>query len=82
MNYNRLNNNNSTFTIRVMCAIVFVVFSFAWLYFFQADLLAVMQYVLSDGRAIYRPLLASVIFTVFLMVIQLIVYALFLLACK
>ena len=29
MNYNYPIKNNSTFTIRVMCAIVFVVFSFA-----------------------------------------------------
>ena len=76
MNYNHPLKNGSTVTIRVMCAIVFVLFSFCWLYFFQADLLAVMQHVLSNGQTTYHPLLATVVITVLLMVIQQIVYVL------
>jgi hypothetical protein len=76
MNYNNPIINGSTVTIRVMCAIVFAGFSFAWLYFFQADMLAMMQHVLSNGRTIYRPLLATVVLTVFLLLIQQTVYAL------
>ncbi len=74
MNYNYPIKNNSTITIRVMCAIVFVGFSFAWLYFFQADLLSMVQHVHSGGRTAYRPLLGAILLTVFLLLLQLLVY--------
>ena len=57
MNYNNPVRNNSTFTIRVMCAIVFVVFSFAWLDF-QADMLDLSQHVLSGGVTRYHYMCA------------------------
>lgn len=74
MNYNHPIKNNSTITIRVMCAIVFAVFSFAWLYFFQADLLAMVQHVHSGGRTAYRPLLGAILLTTFLLLLQLFVF--------
>ena len=74
MNYNQPLKNNSTFTIRVMCAIVFAAFSFVWLYFFQADLLAMVQHVHSGGRTTYRPLLGATLLTAFLLLFQLLVY--------
>ena len=77
MNYNQPLKNGSTVTIRVMCAIVFVVFSFAWLYFFQADLLMMTQHVLSDGLTQYSPLTGALLLTALLMVLQLVIYALF-----
>ncbi len=59
-----------------MCAIVFVVFSFCWIYFFQADILMMGQHVLSNGLTHYQPLLGAALITLVLWAIQLVVYAL------
>lgn len=67
--------NGSTFSIQLMCAIVFVVFSFCWLYFFQADILMMAQHVMSDGLTRYQPLVGAVLIMLVLGAIQLIVYA-------
>jgi len=75
MNYNHPHRNNSTVGIRLMCAIVFVVFAFGWLYCFQGDLMAAAQYVLSDGLTHYRRLLSSVLIVVCLMLLQMLIYA-------
>ena len=76
MNYNRRNKNSSTLTIHVMCAIVFVLFSLAWLYFFQADVMAMTQYELSGGLTHYNAAVGALIITVLLYLLQLVVYAL------
>ena len=76
MNYNRKNRNSSTLTIHVMCAIVFVLFSLAWLYFFQADVMAMTQYELSGGLTHYNAAVGALIITVLLYLLQLVVYAL------
>lgn len=60
-----------------MCAIVFITFSFLWLYGFQSDVLAATQHVVSDGRTEYHPLLGAVLITVLLQVLQLLVYTVF-----
>ena len=76
MNYNHPYKNNSTISIRLMCAIVFVLFSFVYLYCFQADILAVSQHVLSKGLTRYKPLMGAVLITFVLQLLQLIVYVL------
>ena len=76
MNYNNPLRNGSTVTIRVMCAIVFVLFSFCWLFFFEADQLTMTQHVLSGGLTRYKPIWGTLIITVLLMLLQLMVYRL------
>lgn len=61
---------DSTITIRVMCAIVFCILSFLWLYWFQADILAIAQYVLSGRRTHYDRLIGAVVITGFLFCVQ------------
>lgn len=61
---------------KVACTTVFVVFTFSWLYWFQADLLAVAQHGLSHGITSYNRTLGALILTVSLLLVQLIVYAL------
>lgn len=77
MNYNHPLKNGSTVTIRVMCAIVFLLFSFCWLFFFQADQLAMTQHVLSGGLTHYNSVLGTLIITGVLMLLQLVVYGFF-----
>lgn len=74
MNYNHQNKNSSTLTVRVMCAIVFVLFSLSWLFFFQSDVMAMTQHVLSGGLTHYNKVLGAVIITVVLYLVQLVVY--------
>ena len=74
MNYNHQNKNSSTLTVRVMCAIVFVVFSLSWLFFFQSDVMAMTQHVLSGGLTHYNKVLGALIITAVLYILQLVVY--------
>lgn len=59
-----------------MCAIVFVIFSLAWLFFFQADILAMTQHVLSGGLTHYNRTLGALIITFVLLLVQTGVYKL------
>lgn len=69
----RLNKQNNS-TVKWMCAIVFLAFSFLWLYRFQVDVLAAVQHVMSGGRTHYHPLLGAVIITLVLQLLQFLVY--------
>ena len=75
MNFNHPSKGGSTIVTRTVCAIVFMIFSFCWLYFFQADLLAVAQHVLSHGQTTYNPLVGAIVITLVLYLLQLGVYA-------
>jgi len=70
MNYRKKNQNDSAMTIRVVCAIVFILFSWCWLYYFQNDLLAMAQHVLSHGITRYNRLLGAMGITIVLYFLQ------------
>ena len=70
-----LNKQNAPATVHVVCAAVFFLFSFLWLYEFQADVLAVAQHVLSQGQTHYDRTVGAVLITVVLMLLQLCVFA-------
>jgi len=74
MNYNHSAKNRSTVTINVTCALVLGIFSFCWLYFFQADVLAVAQHVLSEGVTNYSRTTGAVLITLALQLLQVAVY--------
>jgi len=73
MNFNHPNKGGSAMLVRSVCAIAFLLFTFLWLYWFQADVLAVAQHVLSGGRTTYNRLTGALIITAVLMVLQLLV---------
>jgi hypothetical protein len=75
MNFNN-HHNNSTFTMRVMCAIVFSAFTFLFLFYFQADVLAAAQHVLSDGMTHYNRLVGAILITLVLQLLQLGIFSL------
>lgn len=66
---------NSTIILRVVCAILFFVFTFLYLFDFQADVLAFIQHVLSDGVTRYNRIIGAVLITLLLWIIQVIVFA-------
>lgn len=76
MNYNHAKRNESTAAVRAACALVFVIFSFLWLYYFQADVLYVTQHALSGGQTHYDRLLGAVLVTLLLTLLQRGVYQL------
>ena len=76
MNYNHPQRNSSTLSIRLMCAIVFCLFSFCFLYLFQSDILAAAQHALSNGLTSYKPLTGAIIITLVLQILQLLIYSL------
>ena len=74
MNYSRSSKGSNPISVRVMCAVVFIIFSFVWLYFFQADILTMTQHVLSGGLTHYHRFWGAVIITITLYLVQLLVY--------
>ena len=73
MSFHPLHKKNSTITTKVMCAIVFWLFSLAWLYWTQADLLTVAQFIYSDGQTHYDQVIGALLLTFVLQLVQLIV---------
>lgn len=65
----RRDNGSGAWT-EVLCAAAFILFTFFYLYFFQADLLAMMQHVLSGGATHYNSTVGGVIITLLLMLLQ------------
>lgn len=62
--------NNGTL-LQMACAIVFLLFVFVYLYFFQADLLSMVQHVLSGGATHYDRTIGTVIITAVLYLVHL-----------
>ena len=52
------------------CAIAFCVFSFVYLYYYQGELLAVAQYVLSGGKTHYGNMVGAILITLTLYLLQ------------
>ncbi|MBQ6202659.1 MAG: hypothetical protein IJK46_01020 [Prevotella sp.] len=65
---------NSTVTVKVMCAIVFLVFTFCFLFFYQAESLTYLQHVLSGGRTHYDRTVGGIILILILILVQQAVY--------
>ena len=66
---------NSTAKMRFACAIIFLVFAYTFLACYQADILAVAQHVLSEGKTDYFYTLAPLLVTFVCFLLQLGAYA-------
>lgn len=75
MNLNNPKTKNSTAVVRAVCAIVFCLFTYIYLYYYQADILAVAQHVLSGGATHYDRLIGSIIITFALQLLQIGIFA-------
>ena len=58
------------FYTQVACAIAFCVFSFVYLYYYQGELLAVAQFVLSGGKTHYGNMVGAILITLTLYLLQ------------
>ena len=63
-------NKNSTAAITVACAIVFIAYVFCYLYFMQADVLALSQFAWSGGQTHYDAMIGAVLLTIVLFLIR------------
>lgn len=70
MRHRRFDMNNSTAVIQAVCAIIFCLFSFIYLYFMQADIMAMAQHVLSGGVTHYNRLVGAILITLSLQILQ------------
>lgn len=75
MSVNR-NYKDSTVAVRVMCAILFLGFSFIYLYYYQDDVMAMTQHVLSGGKTHYNRTIGAILMTLVLWLLQIGVYKL------
>lgn len=73
MNDQNFSKHDGTITTKVVCAISFILFSFFWLYGFQADALTIAQHVLSQGVTHYDKVVGTIIIMVVLIAIQFII---------
>lgn len=64
------NNNGSGALVKVLCAAAFILFTFFYLFYFQADLLAMMQHVLSGGQTHYSRIVGAILITLLLQLLQ------------
>ena len=66
---------DDTLKMRLLCTVLFLSFTFVYLYFYQADILAVTQHVISNGTTHYNRTTGAVIITVTLWLVQLGVFS-------
>lgn len=70
MKYHVPHKKDGTATTQVACALLFCLFSFCWLFWFQGDVLAVAQHVLSGGATTYNRAIGAVLITFVLLLLQ------------
>lgn len=75
MRYHNPHKKNSTLVTILACAVCFWAFSLLWLYFFQADVLAVGQHVLSGGVTHYNRTVGALLITLVLYLLEVAVFA-------
>ena len=66
-------NNSRELPVRVLCTLAFLGFTFCYLFFFQADLIAMEQHVLSGGMTHYNKTVGAILITLLLYLLQLFV---------
>lgn len=71
----RTHHRDSGIVIRTVSAVVFLLFTFLWIYYLQSDLLAYAQHLHSGGRTQYYRLPGALLITAALWLLQLVVYS-------
>lgn len=57
--------------MRVLCALAFLIFTSAYMYFYQADVMMATQHLLSGGKTHYEPTVGAILITVALFLLHL-----------
>ncbi len=72
----RRRQDNGITASKVVCAIAFCLFTFPYIFYYQTDILAVSQHVLSGGATHYNRDIGAVVITAVLLLLQMAVAAL------
>lgn len=67
-------NNSNAFVMHIICAAVFFIFTFSYLYFYQSEMLSLGQFIFSGGKTHYSPLIGGILITISLYIVHLLVY--------
>lgn len=70
-----MQRKDGTMSMRIICAIFFLVFTSLYLYKYQSDILAVTQHVLSNGATHYNKVIGTILITLSLWLVQIAVHA-------
>lgn len=70
MNYNRNRHQKTAGVIRYSCGILFMLFTFCYLFFIQGEILAEAQHVYSNGITQYSILIGAIIIAFVLQILQ------------
>ncbi len=62
--------DNDATMANIVCGIVFCIFTFVYLFFYQADLLTMEQHILSNGITRYNRLIGAIILTLLAILLQ------------
>lgn len=71
-----------TAIVKVVSIIVFLAFAFAYIHFYQADLLMVAQHCLSEGQTHYEKAFGTPVIMLVLWLLQIVAYSLVRLECR
>lgn len=63
-------SNDSTTTVKVVCAILFITFIISYTYSFQGDILGMTQYAWADGKTHYDRTVGAGVITAFMILIS------------
>jgi hypothetical protein len=66
---------NDTAVIKICCAVFFLLFTFIYVYAYQADILAMTQHVLSHGATHYDRTIGALLITLFVWLVHALTYA-------
>ncbi|MBO4658377.1 MAG: hypothetical protein J5637_02010 [Prevotella sp.] len=70
LDFDERNRRSTSWHTEWVCLLAFVVFTFTYLFFYQSDILAAGQHVLSGGQTHYRSLVGAVLITLVLLILQ------------
>lgn len=56
--------------IRLLCVVLFVIFSFTYLYYYQADVLTATQFILAHGQTHYNRTVGAILITTALILLE------------
>ena len=62
-------------TVHLLCCTVFCVFTFLYLFYYQGEVLALAQHILSEGATTYDALIGASVVTAVMLLVHLIVYS-------
>lgn len=61
---------SGTNVYKAVCAVIFILFSFVYLFYYQTDVLAAAQHIASGGKTHYEPVLGTVLLIIALKLLQ------------